>query len=88
MGSSHKNKGFHSNTGSDHLKNHKATKQAFNVEPSSARKRNAISMAFRWRDDYGLLIVVFGSYLPSSTKKIRKRQSWIPSGKILMIDPG
>ena len=34
--------GFLSNTGLDPLKNHKAIKPAFNVGPSSARKRNAI----------------------------------------------
>ena len=39
---SHKHIGFHSNTGPDPLENHKATKPAFNVGPSSARKRNAI----------------------------------------------
>ena len=33
---------FHSNTGPDPLKNHKATKLAFNVGPSSVRQRNAI----------------------------------------------
>ena len=38
----HQNIGFLSNTGPDHLKNHKATKPAFNVEPSSACQRNAI----------------------------------------------
>ena len=38
----HKHIGFHSNTGPDPLENHKATKPAFNVGPSSARKRNAI----------------------------------------------
>ena len=38
--------GFLSNTGPDPLKNHKATKPTFNVGPSSARQRNAISMAF------------------------------------------
>ena len=37
-----KNIGFLSNTGPDPLKNHKATKPAFNVVPSSARKRNTI----------------------------------------------
>ena len=30
----HKNIGFHSNTAPDALKNHKATKPGFNVEPS------------------------------------------------------
>ena len=38
----HKNIGFHSSTGLDPLKNHKASKLAFNVGPSSARQRNAI----------------------------------------------
>ena len=38
----HKSIGFLSNTGPDPLKNHKATKPALNVGPSSARKRNAI----------------------------------------------
>ena len=38
----HKNLGFLGNTGPDLLKNHKATKPAFNVGPLSARQRNAI----------------------------------------------
>ena len=38
----HKNIGFPSNTGPDTLKNHMATKPAFNIGPSSARQRNAI----------------------------------------------
>ena len=38
----HKNIGFLCNNGPDPLKNHKDTKPAFNVEPSSARQRNAI----------------------------------------------
>ena len=38
----YKNIGFLSNTGPGPLKNHKATKPAFNVGPSSARLRNAI----------------------------------------------
>ena len=38
----HENIGFLSNTGPDPLKNHKATKPAFNVGLSSARQRNAI----------------------------------------------
>ena len=61
----HKNIGFLSNTGPDPLKNYKAAKPAFNVGPSSARQRNAIKR----RADDGPLIVVFGSSLPSSTKK-------------------
>ena len=38
----HKIIGFLSNTGLDPLKKNKATKLAFNVEPSSSRQRNAI----------------------------------------------
>ena len=36
------NTGFLSDTGPYPPKNHKATKPAFNVEPSSVRQRNAI----------------------------------------------
>ena len=71
----HKNIGFLSNTGPDLLKIHKVTKPTFNVGPSSARHRNAIKMAFRWRADDGPLLVLFGSSLPSSC------QNWTPSGK-------
>ena len=39
---SHKNIGFFSNIGQDPLKNHKAVKPAFNVDPSTKRHRNAI----------------------------------------------
>ena len=38
----HKNIGFLSNTGPDPLKNHKATKPAFNFRPSLAHQQNAI----------------------------------------------
>ena len=72
----YKNIGFLSNTGPDPLKNHKATKPAFNVVPPSARRRNAIEMAFRWRADDCPFKVVFGSSLRSSTKK--SCQSWTP----------
>ena len=41
--------GVLSNTGPDPLINHKASMPGFNVGPSSARQRNAISMEFRWR---------------------------------------
>ena len=34
--------GLLSNTGQDPLKNHKATKPAFNVGPSSGHQRNAV----------------------------------------------
>ena len=56
-----KNKGFLRNTGPDPLKNYKATKPAFNGVPASARQRNTNLMAFRWRADGGLILVVFGS---------------------------
>ena len=65
-----KNIGLLSNTGLDPLKNHKATKQAFTVEPSSARQ-------FRWRADNDPLIVLFGSSVPSSTKNVYKTRSQI-----------
>ena len=56
----HKNIGFLCNTGPDPLKkNHKAAKPEFNVGPSSARQRNAISMAFRWRVDDDPIKVAF-----------------------------
>ena len=38
----HRNIGFHSNSGPDPLKKHKATKSALNVGPLAARTRNAI----------------------------------------------
>ena len=49
----HKNIGFPSNTGPNSIKINTATKPAFNVGPSSARQRDAILMAFRWRADDG-----------------------------------
>ena len=64
----HKNIRFLCNTGPDPLKNYKATKPAFNVWPSSARQRDAISLAFRWRADDGLIKAVFGSSVAPSTK--------------------
>ena len=66
----HKNIGFLCNTGHDPLKNHKSTESAFNVLPLSARQQNAISMAFHWRAGDGTFIVVFGFFIPLSTKKI------------------
>ena len=59
------NIGFLSNIGPDPLENHKAYKPAFSVGPPSARQRNAILMAFRWRADDDPLIVVIVSSLPS-----------------------
>ena len=74
----HKNKGFVSNTGPDPLKNHKAANPAFNVGPPSARQRNAILIVFRlWAND-GRLVVVLGSYLPSSTKNKQKNVNLDP----------
>ena len=61
------------NTGPDTLQNHKATKPAFNVGPSSARQQNAIEMVFRWWADIGPLLVVVGSYLLASTKKQKRK---------------
>ena len=49
----HKNIGFISNIGPDPLKNHKATNPNGGV----------------WQADNGPFIVVFGSSIPSSTKK-------------------
>ena len=41
-------------------------------------------MAFRWQADDGPLIVVFESFLPSSTKKKKKKryQKWTPLAKL------
>ena len=61
---------------------HKATQPAFNVGPSSAGQRNAI-YAFRWRADDGPFIVIFGSSIPSSTKKNRYQRT--PSDKTSWI---
>ena len=54
----HRNIGL-SNSGPDPLKKHKATKPALYVGP----------LAFRWRADVGPHIVVFGSFLLSTTRK-------------------
>ena len=58
------------------------TKPLFNVGPTVASQRNVFSMVYRWRADGGPLIVVFGSFLPSSTKKttttITKTQTLAP----------
>ena len=77
----HKNIGFLWNTSQHPLKNHKATKPAFNVGPSLARQRNAISMAFPWWADDGPFIAVFGSYIPSNVHD----QIWTPSDKTFWI---
>ena len=59
----HKAIGFLINTGPDPMENHKATKPAFNVEPSSARLRNGVSLLCH----DGPLLVVFESSPSSST---------------------
>ena len=72
-----KNLGFLSkkcNTSPDPLKNHKATKPAFNVGPSSPRQRN----------DGDPLIMVFRSSLASSIKK-RSNLFGPPSDKIFWV---
>ena len=69
----HKNIGFLNNICSDTLKNHKASKPALNVGSSWACQQKAISMAFCWRADDSLLIVVFGSSLPSSAQNKQEK---------------
>ena len=49
----HKNIGFLSNTGPDPLKNHKATKPAFNVP---GYHRHASETPFNWRSAGGLMM--------------------------------
>ena len=70
----HKNIGFLCNTGPDPLTNLIATKSAFNVGPASARQRNAISMAFRWRADGGPFTAVFISSIPHQLKKKKNKK--------------
>ena len=43
----HQNMGFLSNSGPDHRKNHKATKPAFNIGPSSACRLNGVLLSSR-----------------------------------------
>ena len=81
----HKNIGFSSNTGPDPLKNrsYQASIECWAIIDTPAECH---LMAFRWRADDGLLIVVLGPSLPSSTKKTHKnRQSWTPSDKTFWI---
>ena len=67
---------FLSNTVSDSLKNHKATKPAFYDRPSSASQRNAISVMLLWR----AVIVLFGSSL--SLHQIKKKKK-----NVVGLDP-
>ena len=75
---------FVSYTGPDPLKNHKATKPEFNVGPPSAHQRNAISMTFHWRADDGLILVEFGSPLPSFTinKPTKKEEKTLSRSRV------
>ena len=75
----HKNIGFLSKTGPDRLKNHKATKQAVNDGPSSARQQNAISMAFCRRADAWH---TFSGIWPSLSHYLKKRKK-----KLSELDP-
>ena len=79
----HKNIWFLCNTCLDPLKNHKATKPAFNVGPSSSKQRNTILMAFRKRTDDGPIKAVFGFFIPPSTNFFY--QIWTPTDKTFWI---
>ena len=73
----HKNIGFSSNTGPYPLKNrsYQASIQCWAIIDTPAKRH---LMAFSWRTDDGLLIVVLGSSLPSSTeKKTRLLQNFL-----------
>ena len=60
-----------SNSGPDPLKKHKVTKPELNVGP----------LAIRWRSDVGPHIVLFESFLLSTTIK-KTPQSWTPLAKL------
>ena len=81
---SQKNIRFLSNTGPDPLKSHKATKSAFNVGPTSARQRNAISI--KWRIDGGPMMAQLQWYLDllSSHKKQEKGKKRCQSSTLLL----
>ena len=68
----HKNIGFSSNTVPDSLKNrsYQASIQCWGIIGTPVKGH---LMAFRWRAHDGPLIVVLGSFLPSSTKKKKKK---------------
>ena len=74
------NIGFLSNTGLDTLKNHKTTKPALNVMPSSTRQRNAIKMAFcLWADDGPFIKLWYLDHLIYHQLNKKKRfQIWTP----------
>ena len=72
----HKNIGFLSKTGQDLLKNHKTTKPALNIGPSSARQWNAILMVLlagrRWPNFSGIWI----HSLTKNTHTQTRSHSW------------
>ena len=84
----HKNIGFLNNSGPDPQNNYEATEPAFNVEPSSARQRNAIKMAFCWRAVDGPLIVEFGSSPLIKLKKQKTKKNIVNVGPLLTILSG
>ena len=69
----HKHIAFLNNIGPDLLKTCNCAKPAFNVRPSSARRRNAILMAFLWRAHDGPLKVAFG---PSPFISVKTGYLW------------
>ena len=69
------------------LKNHKATKPAFNVGPSPTHHREAISMVFCWQANDGPFIAVFGSSIPPSTENFFFIKFGPPSDKTFWIRP-
>ena len=77
----HKNVGFLSNTGPDPLKKHKAVKPAFNARPSSARQRNTIYRAFRWRANNG----PFQCYLDPLSPYQKKEKKLDPLWHLRMV---
>ena len=87
----HKNIGFSSNTVPDSLKNrsYQASIQCWGIIGTPVKHH---LMAFHWRAHDGPLIVVLGSFLPSSTKKKENKNknkkrslSWTPSDKTFWI---
>ena len=58
---------FFCNTGPDPLKNRKLPSQ--NSMFGHHRPVSETPLAFRWRADYGPFIAIFGSSIPSPTKK-------------------
>ena len=78
----YKNKRFLCNTGPAPLNDHRATKPAFNVGPSSARQRNIIFMlmAFPWRADDGPFIAEFRSSIPTPTKRKKSKENLFKFG--------